>query len=101
MKRYALRSLGYAVLPASLSLILSGQAGAQDLAPATRGAGAMEEVTVTASRIPVDGFSAPTPAPVVDAEQVRAAAPVDVGQALAQPPQATTSGQTATAAAAA
>lgn len=97
MKRYALRSLGYAVLPASLSLILSGQAGAQDLAPATRGAGAMEEVTVTASRIPVDGFSAPTPVTVVDAEQMRAVAPVDVGQALAQLPQFTTSGQTSTA----
>lgn len=77
----------------SLSLLASAIAQAQQPAPAN----GVEEVNITASRVRTDGFTAPTPVIALSAEQLKAVAPVNIGEALLQMPQFSTAGQSSTA----
>lgn len=74
----------------SLSLLASAVAQAQ-------AGNEIEEVSVTASRIRADGFAAPTPVVMLGQEQIQAVVPVNIGESLAQLPQFSTVGQSATA----
>ncbi len=78
----------------SMSLLASGIALAQQT-PAE--SNAIEEISVTASRVRTDGFTAPTPVLVLAEEQLKAVAPVNIGEALQQLPQFSTGGQSSTA----
>ncbi|MCP5145266.1 MAG: TonB-dependent receptor [Gammaproteobacteria bacterium] len=54
-------------------------------------------VTVSASRIKQDGFSAPTPVSVLSEDYLDRTAPVDISEALSQVPQFSTTSQPSTA----
>jgi len=76
----------------SLSLLASAMVQAQQSTVPV-----VEEVSITASRIRADGFSAPTPVVVLGQEQLQAVAPINIGEALLQLPQFSTGGQSSTA----
>ena len=78
----------------TLSLLSSAIALAQQ-APAADGA--IEEISVTGSRLRNDSFTAPTPVMTLSTEQLEAVAPVNIAEALLQLPQFSTSGQSSTA----
>ncbi len=75
-----------------LSLTVLAAAVAEAQQPAN-----VEEISITASRIRADGFSAPTPVVMLSQEQIQAVAPVNVGESLLQLPQFSTAGQSSTA----
>ena len=77
----------------AFALVMASQAHAQDAAePAEVG-----EVIITGSRITRDGFEAPTPVTVVEREQLTAAAPSSIPDALNQLPQVRNSSKPASA----
>ena len=88
MSQFRNRALATASLLA-LATALPAQAQTQ-----TAQTEAVDEIVVTGTRVVRDGYQAPTPLTVMDAEQIRAAAPANVADfvnelpALAGPPQA-------------
>src|SRR5690606_20985933 len=78
------RSLEMSGIALAVSLGISGGAFAQDQLGGP--AGPIEEVMVTASRVQRDGFSAPTPTQVVNAERVGARGATNVGDVLNEMP---------------
>ncbi len=69
-KNRALATASAAALSAALVLPAAAQQSAQ--------APSVEEITVTGTRVVRDGYQAPTPLTVMDAEQIRASAPANV-----------------------
>src|SRR5688572_20699788 len=57
----------------------------------------LETVSVTASRVVVSGFSAPTPTMIVGEEEMARTAPLQISEALQQIPTFRTSGTSSTA----
>lgn len=75
----------------TVSLLASAIAHAQQ---ANNG---IEEISITASRVRADGFSAPTPVVALSEEQIGSVAPVNIGESLLQLPQFSMTGQPSTA----
>jgi outer membrane receptor for ferrienterochelin and colicin len=63
------------------ALLMAGPATAQEVANEP------ESVTVSASRISIAGFEAPTPVTVVSSEQLQRDAKVDIGDSIRELPQ--------------
>jgi outer membrane receptor protein involved in Fe transport len=72
----------------ALALFAHGDAIAQDTAASTdeQPAVSTEDIVVTGSRIPLSGFNRPTPVTVTSADQLNAASPSTLGDALKQLP---------------
>ncbi len=78
----------------ALSLLASSIALAQQAPQITE---TIQEISVSASRIRADGFSAPTPVLTLSEDLIKATAPMDLGEALSQLPQFNSSSQSSTA----
>ena len=75
-KRLAFASASFIALGAALA---SSSAAQAQTAPA---ATPVDEIVVTGTRVVRDGYQAPTPLTVMDAEQIRAAAPANVADSV-------------------
>ncbi|MHB1206674.1 MAG: TonB-dependent receptor domain-containing protein, partial [Rhodospirillaceae bacterium] len=87
-KSNALGTVSAAALMIS-GLLAAGQASAQTAQPAPAQSAqvqAVEEITVTATRIVRDGYEAPTPTTVISAEQIEAAAQTNIADYVSQLP---------------
>jgi iron complex outermembrane receptor protein len=82
--------------PRLLALAVTGALAAPG-AMAQQSSPDIESITVTASRIQRDGYTAPTPVTTLSAEAIQSVAPVDITEALALMPQFSTTGQPSTA----
>lgn len=82
--------------PRLLALAVTGALAAPG-AMAQQSSPDIESITVTASRIQRDGYTAPTPVTTLSAEAIQSVAPVDITEALALMPQFSTTSQPATA----
>ena len=72
--------------PRLLALAVTGALAAPG-AMAQQSSPDIESITVTASRIQRDGYTAPTPVTTLSAEAIQSVAPVDITEALALMPQ--------------
>jgi iron complex outermembrane recepter protein len=84
------RSVGKVAGTFTLTLLASAVALAQQ-------APAIEEVSVTGSRLRNDSFTSPTPVMTLSIQQLQQVAPVNIAEALQQLPQFSTGGQSSTA----